>query len=140
MGYAAGINRWTIGHQTFTEGAHPCMILIQLLAAGNRAPRDQLVNVGIACVIRHVLALKAGPRWAGDNFARLRLNIAEADFLVFFVQRQMGVIAPGQFAEGLPCFDRDLTVSFRARARITSEASMAVSMRGRPFAGPSGLT
>ncbi len=76
------------------------MILIQLLAAGNRAPRDQLVNVGIACVIRHVLALKAGPRWAGDNFARLRLNIAEADFLVFFVQRQMGVIAPGQFAEG----------------------------------------
>lgn len=139
MGYAAGINRWTIGHQTFTEGAS---VHDPDTAAGGRksCATDQLVNVGIACVIRHVLALKAGPRWAGDNFARLRLNIAEADFLVFFVQRQMGVIAPGQFAEGLPCFDRDLTVGFRRKSGITSEASMAVSMRGRPFAGPSGLT
>lgn len=91
------------------------MILIQLLAARNRAPRDQLVNVGIACVIGDVLALKAGPRRAGDDFARLRLNIAEADFLIFFVQRQMSVIASGQFAEGLPGFDRDLTVSFRRK-------------------------
>lgn len=62
-----------------------------------------------------MLALKAGPRRAGDDFARLRLNIAEADFLVFFVQRQMGVIAPGQFAEGFLGFDRDLTVSFRGK-------------------------
>ena len=112
MGNAAGVNRWTISHQTLPKGAHPGMILIQLLAARNRAPRDQLVNVGIACVIGDVLALKAGPRRAGDNFARLRLNIAEADFLIFFVQRQMGVIAPGQFAEGFPGFDRNLTVSF----------------------------
>jgi nitrate reductase alpha subunit len=34
-----------------------------------------------------LLALKAGPRRAGDDFARLRLNVAEADFLIFLVQR-----------------------------------------------------
>ena len=60
---------------------------------------------------------QARPGRAGDNFARLRLNIAEADFLIFFVQRQMGVIAPGQFAEGLPGFDRDLTVGFRRKSQ-----------------------
>jgi hypothetical protein len=65
------------------------MILIQLLAAGEGAPWDQLVNVGITGVVGDVLAFQSGPGRAGDNFARLRLNIAEADLLIFFVQRQM---------------------------------------------------
>ncbi|EFN4217347.1 DsrE family protein [Escherichia coli] len=35
------------------------------------------------------------PGRAGDNFARLCLNIAEADLLVFFIQRQMRMVTAG---------------------------------------------
>lgn len=91
------------------------MILIQLLAAGKGTPRDQLVNVGIARVIGDVLALQAGPGRAGDDFTRLRLDIAEADLLVLLVQRQMGVIAPGQLAERFPGLHRHLAVGFRRK-------------------------
>jgi hypothetical protein len=57
------------------------------------------MHVGIAGVVRHVLALKAGPGGAGDDFARLGLDIAKADLLILFVERQVGVIAPGKLAE-----------------------------------------
>lgn len=41
---------------------------------------------------------------AGDNFARLCLNIAEADLLVFFIQRQMRMVTTGKFAQGSQAF------------------------------------
>ena len=60
-----------------------------------------------------MLTFKARPGGAGDNFPRLGLNIAEADFLIFFVQRQMGVIATGQFAQRLPGSHCHLAIRFR---------------------------
>ena len=110
---AAGVNRRTINHQAFAKGAHPGMILIQLLAAGKGAPGDQLVDVGIAGVIGDMLALEAGPGRAGDDFARLGLNIAEADFFILFIARQVRVLAAGKLAERLPGFYRHLAVGFR---------------------------
>ena len=50
--HAARIDRRPVGAERFAEGAHPGMILIELLAAGERAPRDQLMHVGVAGVIR----------------------------------------------------------------------------------------
>jgi hypothetical protein len=76
-----------------------------------------------------MLALKTGPGRAGDDFARLGLDIAEADFLVFFVQRQ-GVIAPGQLPERFQAFTATWPLVSGARARITSDASIAVSIAG----------
>jgi hypothetical protein len=60
-----------------------------------------------------MLALEAGPGRAGDDFARLGLNIAEADFFILFIQRQVRMLAAGKLAERLPGFDRHLTVGFR---------------------------
>ena len=71
------------------------------------------MNVGITRVIGDMLALKTGPGWAGDDFARLRLDVAEANFLVFFVQRQMRVVTSGQLPKRLPGLNRHLTVGFR---------------------------
>ena len=110
---AARIDRWSISHQTLAEGAHPGMILIQLLPPGEGAPRDQFVNVGITGVIGDMFALQTRPRWARDDLARLRLNIAEADFLILFIQRQMSVVAAGKFSQRLPGFHRHLAVGFR---------------------------
>ncbi|MPM72727.1 hypothetical protein SDC9_119703 [bioreactor metagenome] len=110
---AAGIDRRTIRHQTFTECSHPRVILVQLLATGQGTPWDQLVNVGIACVIGDMFAFKAGPGRTGDDFARLRLDIAKTNLFVFFVQRQMRMVASGHRPQRFPGFHRHLTVGFR---------------------------
>ena len=112
------------------------MVLIQLLAAGEGAPWDQLMHVGITGIVGDVLAFQSRPRRAGDNFARLRLNIAKADLLILFIERQMGMIAAGKLSQRLRLSPPRPLVS-GARLRITSEASMALSIRGRPLAGPS---
>jgi hypothetical protein len=51
-----------------------------------------------------MLIFQARPGRAGDNFARLRLNIAEADLLVFFVQRQVRMVATGDLAQRRQAF------------------------------------
>ncbi|MNG56472.1 hypothetical protein D3C79_145520 [compost metagenome] len=51
----AGVDRRAIHQQAFAKGAHPFVILIQLLATAEGAPRDQLMHVGVTGVIRHML-------------------------------------------------------------------------------------
>ncbi|MNI49835.1 hypothetical protein D3C73_1044690 [compost metagenome] len=113
--HATGIDWWSISHQAFAKGTHPRVILIQLLATGQGAPWDQFVYVGIAGVVGDMLAFKTRPGWAGDDLARLCLNIAKTNLLVFFVQSQMRVITPGHRPQGLPGFHRHLTVGFRCQ-------------------------
>ena len=89
------------------------MILIKLLTAAEGTERNQLMDVGVAGVIGDVLIFQAGPGRAGDDFTRLRLNIAEADFFLFFVQRQMRMVTPGDFAQRAPGFYRYVAIGFR---------------------------
>ncbi len=94
------------------------MVLIQLLAAGEGAPWDQLMHVGITGIVGDVLAFQSRPRRAGDNFARLRLNIAKADLLILFIERQMGMIAAGKLSQRLPGLSPPLpAVGFRGEAK-----------------------
>ena len=54
---------------------------------------------------------------------------------------QMGVVAAGRLAQRLPGLDGDMAVGFRARgARITSAASISVSIFGRMPSTPGTLT
>ena len=116
-GYGASVDWRTVDQQAFTEVAHPLVILIQRLTAGQGAPWDQLVNVGVARVIGHMLIFQDGPGRAGDNLARLGLNIAEADFLFLFILRQVRVIASGKLAQCRPGFHRDVAVGFRGQGQ-----------------------
>ena len=75
------------------------------------------MNVGVSRVIGDVIAFQTGPGGAGDNFTRLRLNIAKANLLVLLVQRQMGMFAPGDLAQRLPRFDCNMTVGFRCQCQ-----------------------
>ena len=52
-----GIDRRAVDAEALAEGPHPQMVLIELLAAGQRAPRDQLMNVGIAGVVADLFRL-----------------------------------------------------------------------------------
>src|SRR5208283_5224932 len=103
-------DRRAVDAETFAEGPHPQMVLIELLAAGQRPPRDQFVDVGVAGIVANLLRLQPGPDRRRDDLARLRDDIAEADFLVFFRNREMGVVEPGEAAERSPRLDRDLAV------------------------------
>ena len=52
------------------------MVLVELLASRHRAPWDELVDVGVARVIRHLFRFQARPRRRGDHLARLGLQVA----------------------------------------------------------------
>ena len=73
------------------------------------------MNVGVTGVVRNVFIFKARPCRAGDDFARLCLNIAEANLLVFFIQRQMRMVTAGKLAQGSPGFYSYLTIGFRCQ-------------------------
>ncbi len=108
-----GIDRRAIDAEAFAESAHPQVVLIELLTAGQRAPRDQLVHVGIACIVADGFGFNARPGWRGDDLARLRNNIAIADLLVFLGNGQMRMVATCELRQRFPCLDRHLTVGFR---------------------------
>src|SRR5690606_8378244 len=112
----AGVDRRPVAHQLLTEGLQPGVILEELLAAGDGAPRDVLVDVGVAGVVRHVLVFQARPGRAGDDLARLRLDVAEADRLVLLGQRQVAVVAAGELRQRGPGLHGDVAVGLRRQA------------------------
>ena len=64
-----------------------------------------------------MLVFQARPGRAGDNLARLGLNIAEADFLFLFIRRQVRMVATGELAQRRPGLHRDVTVGFRCQGQ-----------------------
>ena len=111
----AGVDRRPITHQLLTEGLHPGVILEELLTAGDGAPGYVLVHVGVAGAIAHMIIFQAGPGRAGNDLARLRLNIPEADRLVLFAHRQMAVVTTGELRQRFPGLDRHVAVGFRGQ-------------------------
>ncbi len=109
------------------------MILIELLASGERTPRDQFVNVGVAGVVADLLRFEAGPGRRRDDLARLRHDVAKTDLLVFLRHGEMRVIAARRLRQRLPGFDRDLAVRFRReREDYLSGVDVGVDLRHAP--------
>ena len=92
-----GVDRRAIHKQALAEGAHPLVVLVELLTTSQGAPGDQLMDVGVTRVVGDMLVFKTRPGWAGDDLARLRHDVPEADLLLFLVLRQMGVVQTGHF-------------------------------------------
>ena len=67
-----GVDRRPVDAERLAEGAHPEMVLVELLAAGQRAPGNQLVHVGVAGVVADLLGFEARPGRRRDDLARLR--------------------------------------------------------------------
>ena len=110
-----GVHRRTVRAESRTEIAHPFVILVKLLAAGERAPRNQLVHVGVAGGVAHFFALHARPNRRSNNLARLGDDVAEADLRVLAGINQVRMVAAGDFAQRLPCFFRNMAVGFRCQ-------------------------
>ena len=97
-GHGFQVHRWAVTGQAFTKGNHPGVVQVEVLATGEGAPWDHLVHIGVAGVVTHGLGLDAAPGGAGNNFARLRLDVTEANLFVFAVDRQVRMVAPGDLA------------------------------------------
>ena len=83
-----------------------------MLATGQRAPRNQLMHVGVTCGIAHFFAFHAGPNRRSNDFTRLRHNVAEADSGVFARVNQVRMVAACRFPQGFPCFFGNMAVGF----------------------------
>jgi hypothetical protein len=112
-----GIDRRTIDAEALAESTHPQMILVKLLTAGEGAPRDKFVNVGIARAVADFLRFQAGPDRRRDDLARLRDHIAEADLLVCLGSGEMSMFPPGKSTERSPGLYRDLAVRLGREAQ-----------------------
>src|SRR3546814_20052886 len=62
-----------------------------------------------------MLVFQAGPDRGGNDLARLRDDVAEADRLVFLASGQVGVVAAGEGTQGFPRLDRDVAVGLRCQ-------------------------
>src|SRR3546814_5222322 len=93
------------------------MILIELLAAGQGAPWDELMDVGIAGVVAHMLGLDAAPGRRADDLAGLRDQIVKADLLVLAWEREVGVVASGGLFKRLPRIHSNLAVGLRRQGQ-----------------------
>src|SRR3546814_17730014 len=56
-----GVDRWPEDAEALAEGPHPQMVLIELLAAGQGAPGDQIVDGGVASVVADLLRFDDRP-------------------------------------------------------------------------------
>ena len=110
------VDRRAPGDEALAEAAHPEVVLVELLPPCQRAPRNQLVDVGVAGVVADLLALEPGPGGGGDDLARLGLHVAVADLLVFLGDGQVGVLAARELAERLPGLHRHLAIRLRREA------------------------
>ena len=107
------INRRAPSDQRFAKGTHPFMVLIDLLAACECAPWDQLMHICPACRVAHLFAFNARPGGRRDDLARLGRNVAETDFLIFFRLCQMAMADAGGLGQRIPCFDCHLAIGLR---------------------------
>ena len=131
-----GVDRRPIDAEPLAEGAHPQMILIELLTAGQRAPGDQFVDVGVAGVVADLLRFQSRPDRRGDDLARLRDHVAEADLLVFLGDREMGVVSPGEAFERRPGLDRDFAIGLRREAQDHLAGVDGAVDAGQPLGWP----
>ncbi len=137
------VHRRAVAAEALAEGDHPRVVQVELLAAGERAPGDQLVHVGVAGVVADGLALDAAPGGRADDLARLRLDVAEADLLVLAVQRQVGVVAarsacpaPARPSPRRGRWSRAPAAGSPRRRRCRSRSSACPGSRLRPATMP----
>ncbi|MNL15320.1 hypothetical protein D3C87_1363010 [compost metagenome] len=93
--HRAGVDGRLVDAGALAKVEHPAVVLVELLAPGQRAPGNQLVDIGVAGVVADFLGLQPGPRRRRDDLARLGLYVPEADLVVLAAQRQVGVRAAG---------------------------------------------
>ena len=75
------------------------------------------MHVGVAGVVADILGFDARPGRRGDDLARLRHHIVEADFFVLFWLCQMGVLAAGRLRQRVPGLDRHFAIGLRGQGQ-----------------------
>ena len=98
-----GVDRRPIDAEALAEGPHPQVVLVELLAAGQRAPRDQLVHVGVAGVVADLLRLSSPDQIGEEMILRgCATTSRKRIFSSSFGTREMGVLAAGEARRATP--------------------------------------
>ena len=92
--------------------AHPQVILIELLATRQRAPRNEFVNIGVTRIVADMFTLNPGPSRARNDLSRLRGDVTEPDLVMVLAFRQMRMLTPRGLFQCFPCFDRYFAIGF----------------------------
>ena len=87
---AGGRQRRAVGGQALAELEHPVVVEVEVLAAGERAPRHVAVDVDGERRVAARAALDARPLRRGDDLARLDADLLERDPLVLAVLGEVG--------------------------------------------------
>src|SRR5262245_45120992 len=95
----AGIDWRAVNGESLAKVPEPTVILVELLAAAQRPPGNEFMDVGVSCRVADVLAFNARPRGRRDDLARLRHQVAEPNLLVLACLRQMRVVTARYLSE-----------------------------------------
>lgn len=75
------ISRRSVLSKLLTEGSHPSVVLVELLAAGNRAPRQKQILVLPEGYIRDFIVFRTGPVRSTEGLSRAMCQIIEGDLV-----------------------------------------------------------
>ena len=93
------------------------------------------MHVGVARVVADMLAFEPRPDRRRDDLARLGRDVAEADLLLFLAFSEVAVLAAGGLAQASQALTATSPLVSGASIRIVSQASISLSIFGRPAVG-----
>src|SRR6516164_9413613 len=107
------VDRRSINCEAFAKIPEPAVILIELLSAGQRSPRNELMNIGVSGRVADMFTFDARPCRRGDDLPRLRHQIAITNLFVLALLRKVRVVTTSHLPKGFPRFDRNLAIGLR---------------------------
>ena len=75
------VSRGSVLSELLTECSHPSVVLVELLAAGNRAPRQKQVLILPESDIRDFIVFRTGPVRSTEGLSRAMCQIIEGDLV-----------------------------------------------------------
>src|SRR6516164_427097 len=107
------VDRRSINGEAFAKIPEPAVILIELLSAGQRSPRNELMNIGVSGRVADMFTFDARPCRRGDDVPRLCDSIAITNLFILTLLCKVRVVTTCHLPEGFPRFDRDLAIGLR---------------------------
>src|SRR6516165_1308279 len=107
------VDRRSINGEAFAKIPEPAVILIELLSAGQRSPRNELMNVGVSGRVADMFTFDARPCRRGDDLPRLRHQIAITNLFVLTLLCKVRVVSTSRLPKRFPRLDRNLAIGLR---------------------------
>ncbi len=116
-GQSSLVRRSSVLSKLLTEGSHPTVVLVELLAAGNRAPRQEQVLVLPESHIRNFVVFRAGPVRRAEGLSRTMRQIIKGDLIGDVTFGKEACIHTALILNKGPASEGERTVGFRRHTK-----------------------